>query len=712
VVSVRSDIDAAQVAGSAVSDGWLETLGVEPVLGRGFSVEEQRLGSQARVVLLSHGLWIRLLGADPAAIGRPLLLDGEPYTPIGVLPPGFHYPWGAQLWTMADFDRNSGVFGTGVVARLAPGAAPDAVRLALTEFSRGIAAEYPDTHREVTFAFVSMREQIFGNRPGVGLVLLGAVGLLLLIACANVAGVAVVRVLSRDREFAVRRALGGSAWRLFRLVFLEGAVLTAIGGGLGLWGAWMTKDWLTSLVTAREAGLSQVASALEVDGRVTAFTVGVTLLVTMIAGLVPAIMATWSRTSTVAKTGGRAGLSAHGRRVLSAVVVVETAFAVVLLLAATLIYDAYNQLASVERGYEAVDRFAVRLSMPERQFPDGASRLQMLRRVVERLEAEPGVTAAGYTHHLPVTPGNWTRAYSIDGIMASESGRSVLANVRWIGRTYFDALGMRMARGRVFTTGEMDRAADVVVLSEQLARKHFGDDDPIGRRFKIGELNDGNPWLEIVGVVQQAQEEWAFNETFYLPYTHRPHNVVELVVHAAPNVALPNVRAAVREIDPGQSADQLRSLSMLQTEDLRSDRTGAMIIAMFGLAGLALSVLGIYGVVSYSVRQRDREMGIRVALGSKGSNLVWLTLKEGTRALGTGIGVGLLAAITVLPVVSNRLSSVGESVQVQLLANGLALSAPDLAAVAAIVLLAGAVACLIPARQVLSGDPVRVLRED
>ncbi len=350
--------------------------------------------------------------------------------------------------------------------------------------------------------------------------------------------------------------------------------------------------------------------------------------------------------------------------------------------------------------------------MPDRQFPDAASRLQMLRRVVERLEAEPGVTAAGYTHHLPVTPGDWTRAYSIDGIMASESGRSVLANVRWIGRTYFDALGMRMARGRVFTTGEMDRAADVVVLSEQLARKHFGDDDPIGRRFKMGELNDGNPWLEIVGVVQQAQEEWAFNETFYLPYTHRPHNVVELVVHAAPNVALPNVRAAVREIDPGQSADQFRSLSMLQTEDLRSDRTGAMIIAMLGLAGLALSVLGIYGVVSYSARQRDREMGIRMALGSTGSNLVWLMLKEGTRALGTGIGVGLLAAITVLPVVSNRLSSAGESVQVQLLANGLALSAPALAAVAASVLLAGAVACLIPVYQVLGSDPVRVLRED
>jgi predicted permease len=712
VVNVATDVDVTQVVGPAVSDAWLETLGVEPVLGRGFSAEEQRLGSQARVTLLSHGLWTRLLGADPAAIGRPVLLDGEPYTAIGVLPPGFHYPWGAQLWTMADFDPNSGAFGTAVVARLTPGTEPQAVRLALAEFSSGIATQYPETHRDITFVFTSMREQIFGNRPGVGLVLLSAVGLLLLIACANVAGVSVVRVLSRDRELAVRRALGGSRRQLFRLVFLEGAVLTTIGGGLGLGAVWLTKGWLMGLVTTREAGLTQVATALDVDGRVTTFTVGVTLLVTLVAGLVPALKAMWSRPSSVAQTAGRSGFSPYARRVLRTVVVVETALAVVLLLAATLVYDSYDQLASVDRGYESSDRFAVGLSLPERRFSDGASRLQMLRRVVERLEAEPGVYRAGYTHHLPVTPGNWTRGYSVEGIMASESGRSVLANVRWVGRSYFDALGMRMVRGRVFTTDEMDGAADVVVLSELLARKHFGDDDPVGRQFKVGGLSDATPWLEIVGVVEQAQEEWAFNESFYLPYTSNPLDFVELVVHAAANIALPDVREAVREVDPGQAVDQFRSLSMLEREDLRSDRTGAMIIAFFGLSGLALSVLGIYGVVAYSVRQRDREMGIRVALGSRGGNLIWFILKEGTSALGTGVGVGLLVAIATLPFISNRLSTAGESVQVQLLANGLELSTLALAAVAGTVLFAGVVACLIPACRVLVGDPVRVLRQE
>jgi predicted permease len=545
-VSVRTDVDVVQAVGAVVSDRWMETLGIELMVGRGFSAEEQALGAQARAVVLSHDLWQRLMGGDPAALGRPLVLDGEPFIPIGVFPPGFNYPWGAELWMVGDFDRTSGVFGTGTVARLLPGREVEAVRSELIDFSRTIAGEYPDTHRDITFAFVSMREQLFGNRTGVSVALLGAVLLLLLTAGASVAGVSVARALSRDREMAVRSSLGAGRGRLVRLVLLEGVVLAAIGGGLALLATSWTGSWLTDLLAVGGTRLTQVHLVLEPDGRVAAFTIGVTLLVAALTALIPAVLATGSGAHGLSAATARTGLSRAARRALRGVVVAEVAFCVPLLLSAALVHEAFDRLASAERGYEAEDRVTVSLAFPERRYPDGAERVRVLRRMVERIEAEPGVVAAGYTHHLPVSPGDWTRAYSIDGIMSSESGSSVLANIRFVGPTYFDAIGMRMLQGRTFTEDEMDRAAAVVVLSADLARKHFGAADPVGRLFKSGSPSDPTPWREIVGVVEQAQEEWAFNETFYVPYSERPLESVELVVHAGPGVGAPAVRAAIQ----------------------------------------------------------------------------------------------------------------------------------------------------------------------
>jgi putative ABC transport system permease protein len=383
-----------------------------------------------------------------------------------------------------------------------------------------------------------------------------------------------------------------------------------------------------------------------------------------------------------------------------------------LLLAAALVHQSYIRLSSVERGYEAAGRFAVRLALPTRRFADASAKVRGLAGVVERLEAEPGVIAAGYTHHLPVTPGDWTRAYSIDGVMMSEPGRSVLANVRWISPTYFDAIGMRMIRGRTFTEDETDRGADVVVISEGLARKHFGADDPVGRLFKTGAPSGPTPWREIVGVVEQAHEEWAFNETFYVPFGDRSLDFAELVVHVGARATPGTLRAAIREADPDQAADLLTSLQTLQQADLRSDRTGAMIVVALGIAALALSLLGIFGVVSYGVRQRDREMGIRLALGSRGLGLVSLVLREEARPLALGVAIGAVVGVSVLPLVSGRMSSVGESVQVQLLARGLDLTPAALGAVVASVLAAGALASLVPAWRVLSRDPCRALRSD
>ena len=710
-VSVTGQLDPAQVVGVAVSDRWLEALGVDPVLGRGFSPVEQALGDQARVVLLGHGFWTSRLGADTSVLDGSILLDGAPYTPIGVMPQGFRYPWGGELWFPGTFDRNSGIFGLNSIGRMASGVTPETLEQALIEFSEEVAAAFPDTHRDIRFGFFSMRRQLFGNRPGVGLVLLGSVALLLLIACANVAGLALVRVLSRNQEMAIRGTLGSSRWRSFRLVFLEGAMMSAAGGAIGLWLAYLIQGTFGGASGGRESGLWQVTDSINVDARVAMFAAAATGLAMLITGLAPAVRASWPNRGSLLESGGRGGMSGKSKHLLAMVVVSESGFAVALLIAATLVLHAYSALATVDRGYDAVDRYALRISMPQRRFPEGDDRLRTLRRIVDRLEAEPGVLAAGYAHHLPVTPGDWTRAYSIENGVASGPGRRILANIRWIGPSYFDALGMRMDRGRTFSPDEMSRAADVVILSSHLARLHWPDDDPIGKRFKIGELGDDNRWLEVVGVVAQAQEEWAFLETFYLPYTHRPFDWVELVIHATPSVTRDAIRTAIREIDVLQPAEDLRPLAQLQVDDLRSDRTSALIMSLFGIAGLALSVLGTYGVVSYSVRQRSREIGIRLALGSPSSAVMLLILREGGTWLGAGVAIGVVGALGTLTLVSTRLSAVGESVQVQLLAQGLNVQPFALMGVMLAVCTTGTLACLVPARRVLQNDPVRSLQQ-
>lgn len=710
VFAVTGDVEPSQATGVAVSDQWLQTLRVAPVLGRGFTPEEEALGAQARVVLIGHGLWTRRMGGDSTIVGRTLSLNGEPHTAIGVMPPGFRYPWASDLWVLGDFDRNDGIFGLGTVARLADGATPETFQASLDELSLAVAEAYPDTHRDVRFQFVSMREQLFGNRPGLGLILLGAVALLLLIACINVSGVVLVRVLSRDRELAVRAALGAGAWRTFRLVLIEGAVLAALGGGLGLWIADLSSGALSRLSTASESGLGLVATAVTTDVRVTAFAIAVTALVTVVAGVLPAWYAAAPTRFSVLKETDRGGVSRGRRRVLGIVVVSEAGLAVALLAAAALVLDAYRALAGTERGYEVGDRYAVRIAMPVSRVPTDEARVQLVRRIVERLQAEPGVRQAGYAHHLPMTPGDWTRAYTVEGGVASESGRQVLANVRWVGPTYFETMAMSMERGRTFTAEEMDRGAEVVVVSGDFARRHWPNEDPIGRRFKLGELGDGQPWLQVVGVVAQAQEEWAFSETLYFPYAHRALEWVEMVVHTIPGTMMPNVRAAIREVDPDQPADAFRSLIALEAEDLRTDRAGAGIIALFGAGGLLLSMLGTYGVVGYTVRQRRRELGIRAALGSVASALAWLVVREGSRWILVGTLIGGAAAAVVLPVVFNRVAAVGESVQVQLFTQGPSVNPVALVAVIIAVLAAGMAACLLPARRAMREDPVQALR--
>jgi predicted permease len=696
--------EAARVVAIQVSDGWQRTVRVAPALGRTFSADEERAGPDARVAVISDALWRRRYGGAPDVLGRSLTLNGAPHTIIGVMPPGYAYPYGAELWVPMAIDVTAGTpRDMNVTARLRPGVTGAALAAELDRLGAELRAEHAANREMAGFAAIPMRTELVGDFGRVLLALLGAVAFVLLIACANVANLLLSRAHARRHEMAIRAALGAARRRIVRQLLVESTLLAIVGGGLGLLLTLGLVEWLGALIPE---SLGEVIAGVGIDGRVLAFTLGLSLLTGVAFGLVPAWRASSPNLVDALKSGGRG--SSGGLRLLHALVVAEIAVAVVLLAGGGLLLRDLERRLSADLGIVTAGAISMNVALPEAEYADAARRAELVRQLEERLTTLPGVRAAGVTTILPFGSGNTLASVEIAG-RAGDARQTV--NHRLVTPGFFPALGIRLLRGRLLDARDDARAAPVVVISEAMARRYWPAEDPIGRLVRHAGSSSpaSRPWHTVIGVVSDVAEN-EIPETWYLPYAQgtvgQPVSWstlrVVLVARATgdPAALVPAMRRAVEAVDPGVPVFDVASLETLHASELAGQRLSATLTGSFALLGLLLAAVGIYGVVSYATSRRTREIGIRMALGAERGVVLRHELARSGGVVLAGLGLGLAGALIVARLMRGLLAEVAPHDPVTLASVSLLLAA------------VGMLAAYLPARRAARVDPAVVLRPE
>ncbi len=698
--------DPVRIRGARVTANLFGLLGVKPQLGRGFRAEEDQPGRDG-VVLISDLLWKRSFGANSAILGRKLLLDGVPFTVIGVMPPGFQYPGNGDGLTLfgpverpdvwkplalsTEEQQEHGNFTYQAIARLKPGVGVERAR---AEFG-ALAEQYvKGTFLDIQFGWellVSRLDDKVASRFRTAvLVLFGAVALLLLIACANVANLLLARAARRSGEMAVRLALGAGRLRLMRQLLTESVLLSLAGGALGVMLASGILGVFPSLAPASTPRLEAVA----MDVRVLAFALAVSVCTGLLFGLAPALEAFRPAWGAGSKHGGRR------TRTRQALVVVEVALSLVLITGASLLIKSFVVLVQTPAGFRAENVVTMLLPLTAPAYRDFVKRVLFMRELIASVEAQPGVQAAGAIDMLPLTGENNISDISVEGAPRDDVSQVPIAEFRNITPEYFRAMGITVRAGRAL--GEHE-GAPVAIVSRTAARRFWpGVPDPTGRRFKRGHEPE-TPYLTVVGIVDDVRSsglDVVPRPQVYQPYTHNNNPEMSLAVRTSsdPSRLIAAIRAEIRRIDKDVPAMDVRVMREVVARSVSGRRFQMLLVAVFAALALALALVGIYGVISYSAAQRTHEIGLRMALGALPRDTLALVLKEGMALAAAGVAIGAGAAFAVTPVLRGFLYGV---------------SAADAGvfAVSALVLLATAfVACYLPARRAAATDPLVALR--
>lgn len=706
-VSLTGRGEPERIEGMRVSAGLFPLLGVTPLLGRVFTEEEDRPGAR-NVVVLSHGLWQRRFGGDPGAVGQSLTLNDTPHTVVGVMPAHFRFPGREQeLWVPMAFEPEEAA-GRGdhyltVVARLKPGVPLRQAQAEMDAIATRLQEQYPQTNTGQGVALVPLHEEFAGNVRKPLLLLLGVVGFVLLIACANVTNLLLARAAARQKELTIRSALGASRLRLMRQLLTESLLLSALGGVAGtLLGVWAV-GLLDSLVPDSLAE----AHGIAVDWRVLSFAIAVSLLTGVVFGLLPALQPSKSKLTEALKEGGRGGEGGESRgRLRGALVVAEIALSLVLLAGAGLMIRSFYRLANVDPGFHPGGTLTMRMELSGGKYGDPVKRRAFYDRLLQQAQSLPGVKSAGVITQLPLTTQGLHFSFSLEGQPPLPSGDLPQAAFRVISQDYFRAMGIPLLRGRSFTPQDTADAQAVVVINRTMAERFWPGQDALGRRFKIGSADSQNPWAVIVGVVGDVRQTSLYQELtpeMYVTYLQDrrffaiPRDLV-LRMDGNPLSMAPAVRGEIWKLDKDLPLFRVQTMEQVLSLATAGQRFNMLLLSIFAALSLTLATIGVYGVMSYATAQRTHEIGIRMALGARTRDVLRLVIGRGLLLILIGVAVGLAGAFGLTRLMSGLLFGV---------------SATDPLTFTLITLLLTAVsllACYLPARRATRVDPLVALR--
>jgi predicted permease len=690
------------LTGAQVSHDTFAMLGVAPALGRSFRPEEDQPGGES-VVIISHGLWRKRFGADTSLVGRKVSLNGESRVVIGVMPAGFKFPViaDADVWRPIRPALNPacrrGCTAIRVMARLKPDATDAQARAELNAIAARIERQFPDTNAKVGATLVPLQEFLVGPVKTQMLALLVAVAFVLLIACANVANLLLARSATREKEIAIRASLGAGQWRIARQLLSESLLLAAVGGTMGLLLAYWMVDLLARFSPQGTPRLDEIG----VDGRALGYSLAVTVLTGLLFGAAPVWRLFKADLNQSLRDSGKGLQGAQsGRRALGALVVVETALALVLLVGAGLLVKSFIRLQRVDPGFDPRNALTAVVTLPQALYPERNRVALFYNRLLERVRTLPGAQSAAVVSSLPLTGFDSDSDFVIEGRPAPQPDQRPVAWVSSVSPDYFRTMGMRLIMGREFTEGDDENSPKVVIISETTARRHFPNENPIGKR-----VGDGSPdgWREIVGVTADVKH-FGLNQdasvSMFFPYRQQLSRRMFIVVRAAadPSSLSPALRGVVAEMDKSLAVSNIIPMEEISTRSIGQERFTLLLLGLFSALALLLAVAGIYGVMSYAVAQRTHEIGVRVAMEAQTGAILKLVVGHGMKLVAGGIALGLASSFALTRLMAKMLFGVS--------------AADPLTFIVITLLLAfvALLACWIPARRAAKVDPMTALR--
>jgi putative ABC transport system permease protein len=692
-----------RIRGSIVSDTLFPALGVTPVLGRNFLPEEDRKGGPS-VLILSHSLWVQQYGARADVIGQTLVLDGKPHTVIGVMPAGFEFPSNeTALWLPFGpiyEDGGRGNFFVDVVGKLKPGVTPEQAQADLNGIAANLERLYPEANADSRVSVISLHEQITGKVRWTLWLLLGAVGFTLLIACANVANLFLARAAVRAKEIALRCALGASRLRIVGQLLIEGLLLSLGGALLGF----VIAYWSTRALVVNAGPDFPRLRETTIDVYVLGFALLLAILTTVLFALVPAIQASKPNLNEALKAGGRHSTSSSSF-LRAGLVVSEVALSLVLLIGAGLLLRSFWQVLSVNPGFSTENILTFDIALPRQNY-NREQAAAFFERALGNIAALPGIDSVGATTALPLSMENNSRYFTVEGRTGNEPRDYTIASHRLVSSGYFETLGFVLLKGRFLTEQDSGAATPAVVVNQAFARTYFPDQDPLGKRFKMGETAESPfPWMTIVGVVadvRHASLEAQASPEFYRPFLHNRDTESKMTFAVRTTQPAEMVTASVRrtilQLDQRQPIANVRMLDQLVERSVSARRFIMWLLGIFAVTAMLLAAIGIYGVMSYVVNQNTREIGIRRALGAQTRDVLQLVVGQGMLLTLVGIMIGLVAAFGLTRLMASLLFEVKATDQL------------TFATVTLLLIFVAFMACYLPARRATKVDPLVALR--
>jgi putative ABC transport system permease protein len=701
-VTLSGSGEPEELVAQAVTAELFPILGAGPALGRTFTPEENRPGT--RVALISDRLWRRRFGGDRSVLDGTVVLQGFPYTIAGVLPPGFAFlDRNVDVWLPIGFTAESRTprgRSLSVTGRLRDGVTFEQAQQDMARVAKDLETMFPAFNTGWTVDVVPVREQLTGPVKPALFVLAAAVAFVLLIACANVANLLLARATARHRELAVRAALGAGRGRLVRQLLAESLLLSITGGTGGVLLAWWALRYLR-VVAAERLSIARL-DLVAIDGWVLAFAIGASLLSGLLFGIVPALTSTAARPHDALKEGGRTGSGTRGNRARGAFVVVEVALALVLLVGAGLLVRSFARLLDVDPGFDPGRTITMRVSLPWAKYREGDRAGQFFDRFFQEVERLPGVQASGAVSFLPLTGVGAATTMTIVGQPALPRGQEPVTDVRVISHDYMKAMGIPLLKGRLFNESDPAEAKGRVVINEALARRHWPNEDPIGKRVRINWDENEDEVIGVVGDVKHVGLDSVARAMTYWPYRRNRYNTMTVTVRASgdPTQVVSGIGGILRQMDPDLALAGVRTMDEIVSNSVAERRLTMLLLSVFAGAALLLAAVGIYGVIAYSVTARTQEIGIRMALGARRADVLKMVVRTALALVVAGIAAGAGGALLLTRLMAGLLFEVGPWDPV------------TFAMVSGVLTVVALIACTVPGMRATRVDPVIALRAE